>query len=346
MRIALVSPLYESVPPRLYGGTERIVAYLVEELVLQGHEVTLFASGDSRTSARLVPCSPQGLRLDKTYRDPAAYHLLMAQRVCRVASDFDVVHFNIEFLHYPLTRLYRFPNVTTLHSRLDLADLFPLYQEYREVPVVSISDSQRAPLPFANWQGTVYHGLPPGLLQLNDRGDAYLAFLGRVSPEKGLDSAIAIARGSGIRLKIAAKVDPWDKEYFATVIRPLIDGKDIEFIGEISEGEKQEFLGNALALLLPLHWDEPFGLVMIEAMACGTPAIVFARGSAPEVVRNGVGGFLVRDEAEAIEAVRKVEGISRRSCREYFEARFLARRMAEDYLALYQKVIDNQKRLA
>jgi len=343
MRIALVSPLYESVPPRLYGGTERIVAYLAEELVLLGHEVTLFASGDSHTSARLVPCSGQGLRLDERCQDPIVHHLLMVDRVCRLASEFDVVHFHTDYLHYPLSRFYRFPHVTTLHGRLDIPDLVPLYREFRDIPLVSISDAQRTPLPWVNWQGKVHHGLPPGLLR-QGRGGDYLAFLGRVSPEKGLPLAIDIARRSGKMLKIAAKIDPKDRDFFEGTIRPLIDGDHIRFVGEIDEREKQAFLGNALALLLPLQWDEPFGLVMIEAMACGTPVIVFPRGSAPEVVRDGVSGLLVRDVAEGVQAVGQVAQMSRRECRRDFDERFLAQRMAADYVAIYHKVIDLRSR--
>ena len=339
MRIAQVSPLYESVPPRYYGGTERIVAYLTEELVSQKHQVTLFASGDSQTSARLVPCCRSALRLDETCADPIPHHLLMLEQVYRMADEFDIIHFHTDYLHYPLTRRDHTAHVTTLHGRLDIPDLVPLYREYPEIPVISISDMQRAPLPWLNWQGTVHHGLPADLLPFNETGGNYLAFLGRVSPEKGLPAAIAIAIASGITLKIAAKVDKADQDYYETSIKPLMDNPLVEFIGEIGEAEKKDFLGNALALLFPIDWEEPFGLVMIESMACGTPVIAFPRGSVPEVVEEGVSGYLVQDIGAAVRAVEQVGALSRRRCRRYFEDTFTAERMAADYVALYEKVM-------
>ncbi|RPJ11811.1 MAG: glycosyltransferase family 4 protein, partial [Deltaproteobacteria bacterium] len=254
--------------------------------------------------------------------------------------EFDIIHFHIDYFHYSLTRRYRFPNVTTLHGRLDIPDLVPLYNEYVEIGVISISDSQRSPLPWINWQGTVYHGLPADLLPFNERGGEYLAFLGRVSPEKGLEAAIAIATRSGIGLKVAAKIDKDDIEYYEEKIKPLLDNPLVEFIGEINEREKKDFLGNALALLFPIDWEEPFGLVMIESMACGTPVITFARGSVPEVMRDGVSGYLVHDVEGAVKAVAKVPSLSRQGCRKYFEERFLAERMAADYLTIYERLID------
>lgn len=339
MKIAQIAPLYEAVPPLFYGGTERVVSYLTEELVRLGHEVTLFASGDSVTSARLSPCCRSALRLDKNCIDPVPHHLLMLEQVYENVHEFDVLHFHIDYLHFPLSRRHRAAHVTTLHGRLDIPDLVPLYHEYRDVPVVSISDAQRRPLSWINWKGTVYHGLPPELLPFNEKGGDYLAFLGRISPEKGLEAAIEIARRSGIKLKIAAKVDKVDLPYYEEQIKPLMDASFVEFIGEICEKEKKEFLGNALALLFPIDWEEPFGLVMIESMACGTPVIAFARGSVPEVIGDGVSGFAVGNVDEAVRAAEKVGALSRAGCRKYFEERFLAQRMASDYLALYGGLI-------
>lgn len=339
MKIAQIAPLFESVPPRYYGGTERVVSYLVEELVRQNHDVTLFASGDSVTTAQLVPCCKNSLRLDTTCVDALPHHLLMLEEVYRRAHEFDILHFHIDFLHFPLTRRHHTCHVTTLHGRLDFPDLVPLYRGFPEMPVNSISDSQRRPLPWINWKGTIYHGLPGDLLAFNpDRGD-YLAFLGRISPEKGVESAIAIALGSGIKLMIAAKVDKVDLPYFEAKVKPLLNNPLIEFIGEIKEEEKKEFLGNAMALLFPINWEEPFGLVMIESMSCGTPVIAFARGSVPEVIKDGVSGIMVHDVEEAINAVARVETLSRSGCRQHFEERFLANRMAADYLALYSNLI-------
>lgn len=339
MRIAQVAPLFESVPPKLYGGTERVVAYLTDELVRQGHSVTLFASGDSRTSANLVSACPRALRLGGDYRDVLAPHLLQVEQVARRAGDFDVIHFHTAQLHFPVVRRLHAAHVTTLHGRLDLPELAPLYHEFADVPVVSISDAQRAPLPDANWIGTVYHGLPPGRYRFQPACGSYLAFLGRISPEKRADRAVAIAKASAWPLRIAAKVDPVDAEYFERHIQPLLDDPDVEFIGEIDETEKSEFLGGARALLFPIDWPEPFGLVMIEALACGTPVIAFRGGSVAEVIEDGVTGFVVEDMRQAIEAARHVEAINRATCRKVFERRFTAARMATGYLQLYRKAM-------
>lgn len=340
MRIGQVSPLYESVPPKHYGGTERIVSYLTEELVRQGHEVTLYASGDSVTDARLVAACGRSLRLDERCIDQLAHHLVMLERVFHHADEFDVVHFHVDYLHFPFSRRRILPHVTTLHGRLDIPDLVPLYREYREMPVVSISDAQRGPLPWANWQATVHHGLPHDLYRFRARTGSYLAFLGRISPEKRVDRAIEIAKRVGIPLKIAAKVDRVDKEYFESVIEPLLRAPLIEYIGEIGDGEKDEFLGNAYALLFPINWPEPFGLVMIEAMACGTPVIAYRRGSVPEVIDDGLTGFIVNSLEEAVQAVRRVPELNRASCRKAFEDRFSSKRMADDYLQIYERMSD------
>jgi len=339
MRIAQVAPLFESVPPQLYGGTERVVSYLTEELVRLGHDVTLFASGDSVTSARLVPCCERSLRLDTVSRDPFAWQVLMLEEVAKRAAHVDVVHYHIDYFHYPLSRRQSVPQLTTLHGRLDLPELTEIYLEYREMPVVSISDAQRAPLPHARWLATVHHGLPPGLLRFHPEPGRYLAFVGRVSPEKRLDRAIEIARRAGVELRIAAKVDPVDRAYFEAVIEPLLDGPFVEFVGEIGEADKSSFLGQALALVFPIDWPEPFGLVMIEALACGTPVIAFPGGSVAEVVEPGVTGWIVDDVAGAAAAVERVRELDRAACRRAFEARFSAERMARDYLALYERVI-------
>jgi glycosyltransferase involved in cell wall biosynthesis len=340
MKIAQVAPLYESVPPRLYGGTERVVSYLTEELVAQGHHVTLFASGDSITEARLFSPRPQALRLDKRCVDQLAHHILMLEHVFREADDFDVIHFHVDYLHFPLSRRHSQPNVTTLHGRLDLPDLVPLYREFLEMPVVSISDTQREPLPWLNWQGTVHHGLPAKLYKLHPEPGKYLTFLGRISPEKGVDQAIEIAKRAGIELRIGAKVDRVDEEYFQQTIRPLLDHPLIQFVGEINDAEKDAFLGNALALLLPINWEEPFGLVMIEAMACGTPTIAYRRGSVPEVIDGGATGFIVQTVDQAVKAVEKVSRLSRKRCRQIFERRFTASRMTQDYVAIYERLIE------
>ena len=338
MRIAQVAPLYESVPPKKYGGTERVVSWLTEELVQLGHEVTLFASGDSMTKARLVPVCAESLRTSPDCRDPLAHHMVMLERIRQQSADFDLIHFHIDYLHFAMSRCARLPNVTTLHGRLDLEDLKPVYEEFREMPVVSISDAQRRPLPGAHWEGTVYHGMPASLYEASSESGKYLAFLGRTSPEKGIEDAIAIAKLTGVPLKIAAKVDAVDREYFLSRIEPLLDHPLIEFIGEIGYGEKKEFLQNAMALMFPVQWPEPFGIAMIEAMACGTPVIAYPRGSVPEVMKDGVSGFVVRDMRAALEAVTRIESIDRQGCRAYFEENFTSKRMADDYLSIYERI--------
>jgi glycosyltransferase involved in cell wall biosynthesis len=336
MKIAQVAPLYESVPPRYYGGTERVVYHLTEELVRQGHEVTLFASGDSTTTGTLVPICPQALRLDDHCVDSMAHHILLLEQVSQAADRFDIIHFHVDYLHFPLSRLTKWPQVTTLHGRLDLPDLPPLYEEFSEMPVISISDAQRAPLPQAQWVDTVYHGLPPDLYAYRSTPGAYLAFLGRISPEKRVDRAIQIAERAGLPLKIAAKVDPADRPYFEKTIRPLLTASHVEFLGEISEDEKGAFLGNARALLFPIDWPEPFGLVLIEALACGTPVIASPHGSVPEILEDERTGFIVDSVDEAVAAVGRLASISRRDCRAAFEERFTADRMAREYVRAYE----------
>ena len=343
MRIAQVAPLYESVPPKYYGGTERVVSYLTEELVRQGHEVTLFASGDSETKAHLVAACRRSLRMDKHCVDRLAHHMLMLENVVQRAAEFDIVHFHTDYLHFPLSRREQITHVTTLHGRLDLPDLVPLYQEFREMPVISISNVQREPLPWANWQATVYHGLPADMYQFRDKTGTYLAFLGRVSPEKRVDRAIEIAKQVGIPLKLAAKVDRVDKDYFETVVEPLLRHPFVEFVGEIGEGEKEEFLSNAYALLFPIDWPEPFGLVIIEAMACGTPVIAYRGGAVPEVMEEGHTGFIVEGLEDAVDAVRRVPELSRKRCREVFDHRFTAARMAHDYVQVYERLTNTRQ---
>jgi glycosyltransferase involved in cell wall biosynthesis len=346
VRIAQVSPLYEAVPPKLYGGTERVVSYLTEELVRQGHDVTLFASGDSETAARLVPVCREALRLDKKCVDRLALHFVMLETVARQAHRFDVIHYHIDYLHYPLSRRLGVPQVTTLHGRLDLPELACVYDEFADMPVVSISDSQRGPLPQANWQATVYHGLPPGRVPPANGVGEYLAFLGRISPEKRVDRAVEIARQLGMKLRVAAKVDAADADYYREKIEPLFRDPLVEYIGEIGEGEKADFLGNARALLFPIDWPEPFGLVMIEAMRCGTPVVAWNRGSVPEVIDDGVTGFVVADMDAAVAAAEKAVELDRRRVRAAFETRFSAERMAADYLAVYKRQIGRKARPA
>jgi glycosyltransferase involved in cell wall biosynthesis len=338
MRIAQIAPLVESCPPKFYGGTERIVSYLTEELVRQGHDVRLFASGDSRTAARLEPCCKVALRLDPSVRDPVPYHVVMLDKVRSLADEFDILHFHTDVLHYPLIREFAERTVTTLHGRLDLPELWPLYSAFAGVPLVSISNDQRKPMPPVNWAGTIYHGLPQDLLRFNaSPGGGYLAFLGRISPEKRPDRAIEIAARAGAKLKIAAKIDRVDQAYWSDVIKPMIAAfPNVEFVGEISEREKVDFLGNANALLFPIDWPEPFGLVTIEAMACGTPVIAFGRGSTPEIIDDGVTGFLVSDVADAVAAVRRVRALNRVKVRETFERRFTIERVAADYMQIYR----------
>jgi glycosyltransferase involved in cell wall biosynthesis len=336
MRIAQIAPLAESVPPKLYGGTERVVSYLTEELVRMGHEVTLFASGDSVTSAELIAGSRRALRLDPDVREPLALTVAMIEKIWRMRDQFDVIHNHIDFTAMTLLRRQATPALTTLHGRLDWPELANVYREFRDHPVVSISDLQQKPLPWMNWISTVHHGLPTDLLRPPaEPARDYLAFLGRISPEKGPDKAIRLALRTGIPLKIAAKVDRADHEYYVSVIKPLIDGRHIEYIGEIGEHEKAAFLGNACALMFMIDWPEPFGMVMIEAMACGTPVVAMRRGSVPEVIEHGVTGFVVDSEADALSAIGLAASLDGARIRREFERRFSSRRMAQDYGKLY-----------
>ena len=337
LRIAQVAPLAESVPPKLYGGTERVVATLTDELVHQGHDVTLFASGDSRTAATLVAAVPKALRLAKC-ADPLAQHLLLVELITQRADEFDIIHFHIAPLHFSMARRLATPHVTTLHGRLDLPEIPALFGEFSDLPLVSVSDAQREPLPDQNWVGTVYHGLPNRELRFNPGPGKYLAFLGRISPEKRVDRAIAIAKACGLPLKIAAKVDPADEVYYHEQIEPLLGHPLIEYCGEITEAQKGAFLGGAMALLFPIDWPEPFGLVMIEALACGTPVVAIRGGSVPEVLADGVTGFICDDLDEAIEATRRIQTLDRRVCRRTFEERFTAAHMAEEYIELYRRL--------
>jgi glycosyltransferase involved in cell wall biosynthesis len=338
MQIAQVAPLTEAVPPKLYGGTERVVAYLTDALVELGHEVTLFASGDSLTKSTLAPIWPRALRLDPDVKDYLAPVFMELEMVARRAQEFDVIHSHLDYFGFPLLRLLDVPSVTTLHGRLDLPELPALYGVYGDVPVVSISNSQRAPLPQAHYVATVYHGLPQDLLAKGSGAGGYLAFLGRISPEKAPDAAIGIAARAGMRLKIAAKIDRVDQEYFKTTIEPLLSQNHVEFIGEIGEHQKGEFLGNAAGLLFPIAWREPFGLVMIEAMACGTPVIAFDNGSVPEILEDGVTGFIVQNDNQAVAAAGKIGMLDRDRIRAEFDRRFTAQHMAQNYLKLYSRL--------
>jgi glycosyltransferase involved in cell wall biosynthesis len=344
MKIAQIAPLMESVPPRLYGGTERIVSYLTEELVQQGHDVTLFASGDSQTGAELISCCAEALRLNPKVKDVVPYYMGMMDVVRRLASQFDILHFHIDQFHFPAFRQMAGKTITTLHGRQDLPDLQFLYAKFPEMPLVSISDAQGALVPSANFAATVYHGIPHNLLQATeDPTTGYLAFLGRIAPEKRVDRAIGIARAARLPLKIAAKVDKVDQMYFETEIRHLLDQPGIEYVGEISERSKSQFLGNARALLFPIDWPEPFGLVMIEAMACGTPVLAFRGGSVPEVIDHGVSGVIVGSMEEAHNRLGDVLDLNRARVRERFEARFTATRMAHDYVRLYERLLARGK---
>lgn len=342
MRIAQIAPLTEAVPPKLYGGTERVVSWITEELVSMGHEVTLFASGDSVTSAKLEAVWPRALRLDGSVRDPNALHLLMLENIRQQAKDFDFLHFHLDYYPFSLFLRQSTPFVTTWHGRLDLPEHQPLFHAFPTAPLVSISGAQRRPVPQGNWVRTVYHGLPERLLTPQPVKPSYLAFLGRIAPEKALDRAIRIAGRCGLPLKIAAKIDPVDRDYFATEIEPLLDQPGIEYIGEISDRDKAAFLSGAIALLLPIGWPEPFGLVMIEAMACGTPVVGFHAGSVPEVIDDGVTGYVVKDETGAVAAVGRIDRLSRAGVRQRFEERFTARRMVQDYLEVYRSLMASE----
>jgi glycosyltransferase involved in cell wall biosynthesis len=338
MRIAQIAPLVESVPPTLYGGTERVVSWLTEELVALGHEVTLFASGDSVTAAKLEPVVPRALRLAGIH-DCTPYNIIMLDKVAARQHEFDVLHFHVDFFHYPLFRGLAHKTVTTLHGRQDLPGLGDIYRVFPHMPLVSISDHQRKPLPPINWMATVYHGLPDGLLKEGKGEGGYLAFLGRICADKGILPAIEIARRAGMKLKVAAKVDPADRKYFEEQIQPVLaQSPHVEFIGEINDGQKQDFLGNAKAVLFPISWPEPFGLVMIEAMACGTPVVAFNCGSVPEVMDDGLTGFVVEDVDGAVAAVKKLDRLFRPSIRSRFEERFSAGAMARDYLRVYEQL--------
>ena len=341
MRIAQVSPLFEAVPPKLYGGTERVVHSLTEELVAMGHDVTLFASGDSVTSAALAPMRREALRLDPTVRDWVAYYMKMVEMIYRRADEFDVIHFHIDYFPLSLFSRQRTPFLTTLHGRLDLTEFKEIYETFPHAPFVSISNSQRRPIPSLNWVRTVLHGMPAKRLMPLPTKQSYFAFLGRISPEKGLDRAIRIAARAGVKLKIAAKVDVADRAYYETEIKPLLSQGHVEFIGEIDDGQKPAFLSGAHALLFPIDWPEPFGLVMIEAMACGTPVIAFNCGSVPEVIDHGLTGFIVPDEDAAVSAISRLGELDRTAIRRRFEQRFTARRMAEDYVDVYEELIED-----
>jgi glycosyltransferase involved in cell wall biosynthesis len=342
IKIAQVAPVWESVPPKLYGGTERIVSYLTEELVRMGHEVTLFASGDSRTAAQLEAVCPQALRLNTGIFNRDASMVMLQERSLGSSGEFDIIHSHLDFLGFPLARRSSRPVVTTLHGRLDLPELEAVYREYAEMPLVSISDAQRRPLSWANWQTTIHHGLPRDLYSFHAEPEGYLAFLGRIAPEKRPDHAIQLAKRTGLPLRIAAKVDPADREYYRSEIEPLLDHPLIEFIGEISDQEKNAFVGNALALVCPYDWPEPFGLVLIEALACGTPVLAYHRGSIPEIIDDGETGFVCDNLSEMVEVIGRITTIDRRRCRAAFDERFTADRMAHDYVALYERILDAQ----
>lgn len=337
LRIAQVAPLSESVPPKLYGGTERVVSVLTDELICQGHAVTLFASGDSQTNATLVPVCEQAQRLAGCV-DPLSAHMLMIEHIAQRARDFDIIHYHVAPLHFPLARRMGTAHLTTMHGRLDLPDLVPLYEEFSELPLVSISDAQRAPLPRQNWVGTVHHGFPERDFRFQQEPGSYFAFLGRISREKRVDRAIAIAKACGWPLRIAAKIDPTDELYFKSEIAPLMEHPLIEFVGEITDLQKSAFLGNARALLFPIDWPEPFGLVMIEALACGTPVVAYRGGSVAEVIEHGVTGFVVDEMDQAIDAASRVHTLDRRACRDAFTRRFSASRMASGYVRLYRQL--------
>lgn len=346
MKIAQLAPLFESVPPRGYGGTERVVSYLTEELVAMGHDVTLFATADSITSARLIPITTKSLRADAGSPVALACHTTQLGRLGKVAASFDVIHFHTDYLHFPMARQLATPHVTTLHGRLDLPELAPLYKQFSDIPLISISNSQRTPLPWANWRGTVYHGLPSNLYSPELTPADYCVFLGRISREKGPDRAIDIALRAGMPIVIAAKVDPSDADYFEACIKPLLAHPLVRFIGEVGEAEKRKLLSNARALLFPIDWPEPFGLVMIESFACATPVIAYGHGSVPEVVTHGVNGFVVSNQEQALQALLHIDSIERRNCRKVFEQRFSARQMALRYVELYEILCKGRRPLS
>ncbi|HSP97110.1 MAG TPA: glycosyltransferase family 4 protein [Candidatus Dormibacteraeota bacterium] len=343
LRIAQVSPLYEAVPPAGYGGTERVVSYLTEELVRRGHDVTLFASGDSCTAAHLVAPAQRALRLDPDCRDPLAHHVRMLSEVYRRADEFDLIHCHTDYLGLPLARAVRTPTLLTLHGRLDIPDLAPIYAAHREVPLISISDAQRRPLPDAAWMATVHHGVPPQLYPFSATAGDYLLFLGRLSPEKCPDLAIRVARRAGLRLRIAAKVDAVDRDYFRQRVEPLLDDPGVEFLGEVGGDDKAALIGGALALLFPIDWPEPFGLVMIEALACGTPVVTRPCGSVPEVIEDGVTGLIADSEDELVAAVQRVQELERGACRAEFDRRFSDAAMCDRYLAIYERVLAGER---
>jgi glycosyltransferase involved in cell wall biosynthesis len=342
MKIAQVAPVFERVPPTGYGGTERVISYLTEELVRQGHDVTLFASGDSITAAALHSAAPHSIRAGNDNHSWLAYLTMQLDMVAELESSFDVIHFHTDYTHFPLARRLRTPHLTTLHGRLDLPELVPLLRHFSDCPLISISESQRSPLPWADWQGMVYHGLPPDLYSFQpERGD-YFLFVGRVSPEKRIDRAIDIAKRCGKRLYIGAKVDKADEPYFNASIKPLLNDPLVEFIGEINESQKKELLEHASALLFPIDWPEPFGLVMIEAFCCGTPVIAYRHGSVPEIMEDGVTGFVVSDQDEAVRAAKAIDSLDRKSCRDVFDRRFTAAHMAEAYVRIYKNAIERR----
>jgi glycosyltransferase involved in cell wall biosynthesis len=342
MRIAQVAPLFESVPPKLYGGTERVVSWLTEELVARGHDVTLFASGDSETRARLVPACSTALWRDPRCHETLPHHVRLLELVFREARRFDVVHFHCDYVHFPLLRRHSLPAVTTLHGRVSPYDLGPFFSEYNDAALVSISDDQRRPLPEANWRATVHHGLPVDLHTFHPQGSDYLLFIGRISPEKRLDRAIEIARKTGRHLKVAAKIYDEDRGYYESAIAPLLreSRSFVEFLGEVGGKAKNDLIGNAYALLFPIDWPEPFGLVMIESLACGTPVIAWNNGAVPEILTHGLTGFIVETIDEAVEAVSNIATLGRMDCRRTFESRFDAKRMADGYVKVYQMLID------
>ncbi len=346
MKIAQVAPLFESVPPKLYGGTERVVSYVTEELVAQGHDVTLFASGDSETAATLVPCSRAALRLDPAIEDGLPYHISMLDQVMQRADEFDILHFHTNLIHMPMVRSFQGRTLSSQHGRMDYPDLEPFYKHFTDIPLAAISADQRQPMPHLNWAGTVYNGLPADMLQFGRGEGGYLAFLGRISDEKGPDTAIEIAAQAGLPLKIAAKIDVMDRAYWEAVVEPLVRRYPfVEYVGEVTEREKSEFLGKAAGLLFPITWREPFGLVMIEAMACGTPVIGFRKGAVPEVIEDGVSGFVVDTAAEALAVLPRLLQLDRRMVRAAFERRFTAARMAAGYLKIYDELLAADKQL-